>query len=173
MTHDCGHVGYVSRIRRIVMSYGFCTCDLVRAYNLFHGFWVVARYGAAYTYKSGDGFQTMTHYESWLGWHKSMWHAGLGLREERLYKGTPGAWDLGQAPRPLRRSTYLIQGRIPCIAYTTTISTPPPNPSPDGDRTYPRRQSGLGCCHLAHQHPHRLEPPSRSPSTQPYVTNGD
>jgi len=34
-------------------------------------------------------------------WRKSMSHAVLGLREEPLYKGTRGAWDLGHEPSPL------------------------------------------------------------------------
>ena len=38
-----------------------------------------------------EGFHTMTHYESWVMWRETMSHAGLGLREEPLYKGTLGA----------------------------------------------------------------------------------
>jgi len=55
------------------------------------------RYGAADSDESADGFHTMTHYEPWVAWHESMSHAGVGLREEPLYKGTLGAWDLGSS----------------------------------------------------------------------------
>jgi len=59
------------------------------------------RYGAAGLYESADGFYTTTHYESWVGWHEPMSQAGLGLREEPLYKSSLSVWDLGHEPSPL------------------------------------------------------------------------
>src|ERR1700704_2299504 len=50
-----------------------------------------------------------------------MSHAGLGLREEPLYKGTLGARDLGQASRPLFTSPYTLPKFfiLPRFAYGT------------------------------------------------------
>jgi len=101
MTHDCGHVVYVFHTWLIVMSHGFRACEPLGAHDLFYGFWLVVRYGAADSYELAEGFDTMTHYESGVAWRKGMSHAGLGLREEPLYKGTLGAWDLSQEPFPL------------------------------------------------------------------------
>jgi len=64
MTHVCGHVVYVSRTCLIVMSHWFHACDPVRAQDLFYGFLLVARYGAADSDESAEGSHTMTHYES-------------------------------------------------------------------------------------------------------------
>jgi len=73
----------------------------VRAHDLFYEFWLVARQGAADSDESADGFPTMTRYESWVAWREGMSHAGLGLREEPLYKDTLGTGDLGHEPSPL------------------------------------------------------------------------
>ena len=51
-------------------------------------------------------FHTITHHESWVAWRKSMSHAGLGLREEPLYEGTLGAWDLGSSCNHLSSFIY-------------------------------------------------------------------
>jgi len=59
-----------------------------------------------------------------------MSHAGLGLREEPLYKGTLGAWDLGQAPRPLQPPAYIILKRIHRFAYGTPSCVPTPHSVP-------------------------------------------
>jgi len=64
MTHVCGYVVYVSRTSLVVMSPGLRACDPFRAHDLFDGFTLVARYSAADSYESADGFHTMTHYES-------------------------------------------------------------------------------------------------------------
>ena len=97
----CGHVMYTSHTWLIVMNHGFRACDPIRALDGFYEFWYVARYGAADSHESADGFHTMTHYESWVAWCESMSHPGLGLREEPLYKGTLGALDSGHEPSPL------------------------------------------------------------------------
>ena len=91
MTHIRGHVVYVFRTGLIFMSYGFHACNAIRAHELFYEFWLVTRYGTADTNESAAGFQTMTHYESLVAWPEGMSHAGLGSREEPLYKATLGA----------------------------------------------------------------------------------
>jgi len=106
MTHDCGHVVYVLCTWLIVISHGFRACDPVRAHDLFYELWLVAGQGAADSDESADGFHTMTHYESWVAWRERMSHAGLGLREEPLYKGTLGAEDLGSSRNPLSSFIY-------------------------------------------------------------------
>ena len=101
MTHVCGHVVYVFRTCLIFMSHGFHACDPVRAHDLFYEYWLAARYGGADSDVSADGFHSMTHHESWVAWREGMSHAGLVLREEPLYKGTLGAWDMGHELSPL------------------------------------------------------------------------
>jgi len=106
MTHDCGHVVYVFHTWLIIVSHGFQACDPIRAHDLFYGFWLVAREGAADSDQSADGFHTMTHYESWVLWREGMSHAGLGLREEPLYKSPLGAGDLGSSRNHLSSFLY-------------------------------------------------------------------
>jgi len=101
ITRVCGYVVYVFHTWVMVMSHGFRACDLVGTHDLFYGFWLVERYGADDSDKSADGFYTMTHYESWVTWREGMSQTGLGLREEPLYKGTLGTWDVAHEPSPL------------------------------------------------------------------------
>ena len=97
MTHVCGHVVYVFPTWPIVMSTGFHTCNPFRAHDMLYGFWLLARYGAADSDWSPDGFHTMTHYQSWLAWRESMSHTESGFSEEPLYMSTLGAGDLGSS----------------------------------------------------------------------------
>ena len=46
------------------MSHGFHACDPVSPDDLFYGFGLVTREGAAHSHESADGFHTMTHYRS-------------------------------------------------------------------------------------------------------------
>jgi len=48
-----------------------------------------------------------------------MSHAGLGLREEPLSKGTLVTWDMGQATRPPRPPPYILLKRTTRFAYGT------------------------------------------------------
>jgi len=59
-----------------------------------------------------------------------MSHAELGLREEPLYKGTLGTWDLGQAPRPLQPPPCILQKRTPRLAYGTPLHAQTPDSVP-------------------------------------------
>jgi len=122
MTHDCSHVVYVFHTWLIVMSHGFHACDPVRAHDLFYGVWLVARYGAADWLVSADGFHTMTHSESWVAWPEGMSHAGLGLREEPLYKGTLGTWDWGHEPSPLHTRRLKSQHHENSSSTSTTTA---------------------------------------------------
>ena len=85
---------------------GFAQVTPLGHMTCFSEFWLVARQGAADSDESGDGFHTMTHYESWVAWREGMSHAGLGLREEPLYKGTLGAGDLGSSRNHL--SSFIL-----------------------------------------------------------------
>jgi len=124
-----------------VMGFAHVTCW---GTWLIYEFWLAARYGAADLYESAEGFQTMTHYESWVAWREGMSHTGLGLREEPLYKGTPGAWELSQATRPLPPRPYILLKGTPRFAYRTSPSVSPPlsvhwlrsNPSPQAIRPW-------------------------------------
>jgi len=124
MTHVWGHVVYVFRTCLIVMSHGFHACDPVRVHDLFYGFWLVAGYGAVDSSESADWFHTMTRYESWVAWREGMSHAGLGLREEPLYKSTLGAWDLGHEPSPIhtRRLKSQYHENSSSTSTTTALS---------------------------------------------------
>jgi len=103
----------------------------------FMGFEWLWRYGAADSDESADGFHTMTHYESWVAWREGMSHAGLGLREEPLYKGTLGVWDLGHELSPLH--TWWLKSQhhenwsstsTPALSVSCTRSLRQLHPSP-------------------------------------------
>jgi len=136
MTHDCGHVGYVSHTWLIVMSHGFHAYDPVRAQYLFYRFWFVARYSAANSRESANRFHTMTHDDSWVVCPEGMSHTGLGLGEELLYKGTLRAEDLGHEPSPLHTrglksqhhenpsSTSNLPLSVRCISTVSVLHPP-------------------------------------------------
>jgi len=112
------------------MSHGFHAGDPLGAHDLFYGFWLVARYGAAGSHESADGFHTMTHYESWVAWCEGMSQAGLELREEPLYKGTLGAWDLGHKPSPLhtrRLKSQHHENSLSTSTHALSVSCIPPS----------------------------------------------
>jgi len=51
-----------------------------------------------------------------------MTHAWLGLREEPLYKGTLGAWDLGHEPSPLHTRRLKSQHHENSSSTSTTTA---------------------------------------------------
>jgi len=56
--------------------------------------------------------------------------AGLGLREEPLYQGTLGAWDLGHEPSPLHTRRLKSQHQENSLSISTpalSVSCTPPS----------------------------------------------
>jgi len=97
-----------------------------------------------------------------------MSHAGLGLREEPLYKGTSGAEDLGASSSPSTTPPiHSTQTHTPlCLRDTFPRSTSPLCPLIEVPPIPPGNQALAAAISRANT-PRLQEPPSPSPSAQP------